>query len=425
MGKDLAHYSYIQALKGSDEDDPHQVLWLMKENTKGKNFVVMKAGIENISKMNEFLLMKKLEHQNIVKVYEMVQFPFNSYFYYGFTMQWGDQGTLADFIRLQATSVWLWIERDAFKLISQLVYGMSFIHQQKLIHNDIRPKNIFISGIGNQLLIGDFKLSVESGKTSNIIKKGNSRFIPPVCFGSMQVYNFRTDVWAVGVVIYMISYLKNPFEDDSDFQMVKKIREGQYETPARNFPNCDSLIKYCLQKDPANRVEDCCSLAKNPLISNFISQLEAKIHPNNFQFEKPKENERENSIKDSSDYSESLITDTTPPGFENTTETSGISEQEIWNMINRKLDPLWDCVSDLQKNKYNTSAAIKTLQKDVEVLKTKTQDINENAANHDLTVDNLVDEKEQLKIENETFSRSKYIRNQNHYKKEEEIIYWV
>ena len=50
-----------------------------------------------------------------------------------------------------------WTEKEALKLVSQLIFGMKYVHEQKIIHRDLKPKNIFMRG--DQLLIGDFDIS--------------------------------------------------------------------------------------------------------------------------------------------------------------------------------------------------------------------------------------------------------------------------
>ena len=51
-----------------------------------------------------------------------------------------------------------WTERKALKLVSQFVYGMSYVHEKGIIHRDLKPQNIFIA-VNDRVLIGDFDIS--------------------------------------------------------------------------------------------------------------------------------------------------------------------------------------------------------------------------------------------------------------------------
>ena len=51
-----------------------------------------------------------------------------------------------------------WNEKKALKLVSQFVYGMSYVHEKGVIHRDLKPRNIFLE-FGDRVLIGDFDIS--------------------------------------------------------------------------------------------------------------------------------------------------------------------------------------------------------------------------------------------------------------------------
>ena len=116
--------------------------------------------------------MKDLKHENIVRVFKEESFKFGGNTYFGFTMRWGSEGkiliflksklmlgTLEDLIEKQSRTPNEWMEKKALKLVSQLVYGMAYVHENGIIHRDLKPTNIFIRCNDHQLLIGDFDIS--------------------------------------------------------------------------------------------------------------------------------------------------------------------------------------------------------------------------------------------------------------------------
>ena len=89
------------------------------------------------------------------------------------------------------------------------------LHHKKILHRDVKSQNIFIDAKG-VLKLGDFGISreLESKDAKAGTSCGTPLFMPPeVCLG--HKYDFKADVWAMGVILYELLCLKKPFESET------------------------------------------------------------------------------------------------------------------------------------------------------------------------------------------------------------------
>lgn len=237
----------------------------------------------NISKMNtrckedalnEVRFLSKLEHPNIVKYYD--SFIEEEHLY--IVMEYCEGGDLSKFLRshqdchLKEELVW--------KYIIQMCQGLSFIHQKKILHRDIKAMNIFISS-DDQIRIGDLGVAkaLQNHHSLSRTTVGTPLYMSPeIC--EERSYNEKSDIWALGCVIYEICAFKHPFEAKTFTSLVGKIVSGQYAPiPSIYSKELAALVDACLQKSGINRpaAED---ILKMPSVLQKIKHY--NIHPSAF-----------------------------------------------------------------------------------------------------------------------------------------------
>ena len=106
----------------------------------------------------EFKMMGNLKHENVVPLISNKLFDFDRNEFFGIFMPYYPRGDLEDFLNQKNSERRNWTENDALKFSSQLIYGLSYLHENQIVHRDIKPKNIFITE-NDQLKIGDFDVS--------------------------------------------------------------------------------------------------------------------------------------------------------------------------------------------------------------------------------------------------------------------------
>ncbi|KAI1374697.1 Pkinase-domain-containing protein [Hypoxylon crocopeplum] len=202
----------------------------------------------------EIAIMKKLNHPNLVQLIEVLDDPENDSLYMvlemckkGVIMKVGldDQADPYDDERCR-----LWF-RD-------LILGIEYLHSQGIIHRDIKPDNLLLTG-DDVLKIVDFGVSEIFEKTDNMKTSksaGSPAFLAPeLCQAKHgDVSGKAADIWSMGVTLYCLKYGRLPFRRDNVLEMYEAIRTEELQLPSDEDPNFVDLITKILDKDSETRL---------------------------------------------------------------------------------------------------------------------------------------------------------------------------
>ena len=114
----------------------------------------------------------------------------------------------------------LFSENDVKHILRMTLQGLNHIHAKEIIHKDIKPANLLFDS-QRRLKIIDFGLSIDRKDLKgekNGIKEGTNIFLPPEVFisrGKISAYNKPLDIWACGVMMYLLLAGKYPFSNES------------------------------------------------------------------------------------------------------------------------------------------------------------------------------------------------------------------
>lgn len=162
-------------------------------------------------------------------------------------------------------------EAVAAGYFAQLLRGVTFIHAHGLCHRDLKPENCMVERGTNKLKIIDFGLSKHQ-QSAVTLGVGTPDYMAPELLGSatggfsalqerkVGQYDARAcDVWAMGVLLYLLVTGQYPFEDPRQPQNVvatlQNIAQGKMRPlPRRISPECSDLISAMLTQDPTQRI---------------------------------------------------------------------------------------------------------------------------------------------------------------------------
>ena len=168
-------------------------------------------------------------------------------------------------------------EKEIINALIQLLLGLSYIHDKKIVHRDIKTKNIFIQN-ENTLRIGDFGIakifnSNKNSKNTNLNKMvGTPLYMAPECFKQNKKYSYKSDIWSLGCCIYEMCNLKHAFEGQFFPAVSIKISEGKrlplnkiYSKELRN------VIDNMLNLNPRNR-PTIASLIEKTFLKKYVGE---------------------------------------------------------------------------------------------------------------------------------------------------------
>ena len=165
--------------------------------------------------------------------------------------------------------------RDAIEFVLQACEALAECHRIGIVHRDLKPSNLFCSyGADGLPLIkildfGISKLSATLGEGAMTGKHGiigSPRYMSPEQFASPADVDLRTDIWALGVILYELVSGAAPFTGNTVIKLWEHVKTGVPATVVslrRDAPLAlDAIVRRCLEKDPDKRYQNVAELAK-------------------------------------------------------------------------------------------------------------------------------------------------------------------
>ena len=187
-------------------------------------------------------------------------------------MQFAPNGTLHS--RLHAQHGKALPEEKVWKIFIQALLGLRHVHSKKIIHRDIKSLNLFFDADDN-VLVGDLGIAKVLSPNTMFARTivGTPYYLSPeLC--EDKPYNEKSDVWALGVVLYeMCTGGKHPFDAQNEGALIRKIMKGVYPPlPAGKFSaQLSDMLKLCLTMDHRQRPDSAALLANTSLINRARS----------------------------------------------------------------------------------------------------------------------------------------------------------
>ena len=200
----------------------------VKRKQDGKTYAMKKVKISQLNTkerenaLNEVRILASLNHDNIVG-YKEAFFDEDSKTLC-IVMDFCDDGDLDSKIQKNVKSRGSFKEGDLWKWIHQILMGLKYLHDNKIMHRDIKCANIFLMKNGN-LKLGDLNVSkiVKMGMCST--QTGTPYYASPEVWGD-KPYDYKSDLWSVGCIIYELCALKPPFRGQNLEQLYKNVTKG-------------------------------------------------------------------------------------------------------------------------------------------------------------------------------------------------------
>lgn len=213
------------------------------ERSTGKEFalkIIDKAkccGKEHLIE-NEVSILRQVKHPNIIMLIEEMDTTTELYL----VMELVKGGDLFDAI----TSSTKYTERDASAMVYNLASAMKYLHSLNIVHRDIKPENLLVCEYPDKtksLKLGDFGLAtVVDGPLYTVC--GTPTYVAPEIIAETG-YGLKVDIWAAGVITYILLCGFPPFRSDNNLQedLFDQILIGKLEFPSPYWDNITDSAK--------------------------------------------------------------------------------------------------------------------------------------------------------------------------------------
>jgi len=200
---------------------------------------------------SEIAILSKIAHSNIIQLEEVFDFPTEKYL----IMEYVSGGDLFDAIAHDIK----YTESVARDMIKDLANALQYLHDRMICHRDIKPENLLVIDMlhSKSLKLADFGLAVEVREPLFTVC-GTPTYVAPEILAETG-YGVKVDVWAVGVILYILLCGYPPFSSRTNNQeeLFDQILSGLFEF---NSPDWDDisypakeLISWSLVVDPLQR----------------------------------------------------------------------------------------------------------------------------------------------------------------------------
>jgi len=168
-------------------------------------------------------------------------------------MEYCDAGDLSQFLNINQQLGKNLPEEKIWKYFIQICLGLSHIHTKKILHRDIKSMNMFMTK-DDKIKIGDLgvaKVLMQTQFAKTFV--GTPYYLSPeIC--EEKPYNEKSDIWALGCILYEMCTFKHPFNATNQAALILKILKGKFDPIPKEFSNeLKIVIGLILQKNHFKR----------------------------------------------------------------------------------------------------------------------------------------------------------------------------
>lgn len=242
--------------------------WARSTNTRYALKIIDKTKcLGNVQMIeNEVSILRRAKHPNIIRLIE----EFDSQDKLFLVMELVKGGDLFELI----TTSTKYTEKVASRMANNMFSALAYLHAAGIVHRDVKPENLLVCEMNDgtkTLKLGDFGLATEV-KEPLLVVCGTPTYVAPDIL-SENGYGLKVDVWAAGVITYILLCGFPPFvsTDNNQEELFDKILEGKFEFLSPFWDDVSSsakdLITHVLQVDPEVRYS-AADVLKHPWVAN-------------------------------------------------------------------------------------------------------------------------------------------------------------
>jgi len=200
--------------------------------------------------MREADILAQINHPNIVKIFEYGLSPKENVPY--FIMEFVDGNPLNEHITAGDLSI-----KDKLVIIKQIASALAFIHEQGILHRDVKPANIIVMD-DKTVKLTDFGIAriAESELTITHEMLGTPAYMSPEAFNAAREKDQRSDIFSLGTICYELLTGIKPFSGETIAELMDSIQHEKPIEPMRIAPEIRPYVQDIMAKMLAKSPED-------------------------------------------------------------------------------------------------------------------------------------------------------------------------
>ncbi|XP_038249151.1 serine/threonine-protein kinase Nek11 isoform X2 [Dermochelys coriacea] len=170
----------------------------------------------------------------------------------------------------------IFTESQIIEWFIQLLLGVNYMHERRILHRDLKAKNIFLKN--NLLKIGDFGVSRLLMGSCDLATTftGTPYYMSPEAL-KHQGYDTKSDIWSLGCILYEMCCLDHAFTGHNFLSIVLKIVEGNTPSLPDRYPSkLNTVLHSMLNKNPSLR-PSAAEILKIPYIDEQLQNVKCKF----------------------------------------------------------------------------------------------------------------------------------------------------
>jgi calcium-dependent protein kinase len=231
---------------------------------------------------NEIGILKKLDHPNIMKIYEIIESPYAFFIVcepltggslmekilglkYDPSKNVSNRKEYVNQISLKIKSKDFGIDEEtAKKYMKDILYALSYCHSQNIVHNDIKPDNFVFENDSEtpKLKLIDFGIANHDPSETDEENIGQIHYRAPETFENLiyghesGISTYKSDVWGAGIIMFILLARECPIKGTSEKSVKSQLKKG-LKGPINNIIASEpakELLKKMLRIDPKKRI---------------------------------------------------------------------------------------------------------------------------------------------------------------------------
>ena len=264
FGKKLGTGNFAKVILGTCKHDFPQ--FKLKKGTSVAIKVIKKPAARAHDGQHRMLttemdILRSVAHANIVRLYEWYESETKLYL----VMEYHSGGELFDRI----VEMGRYSEEDARYFTFKLLNAVLYLHDRQICHRDLKPENILLASSDKdaELKISDFGLSkIKSFSMPSDVPDllmttqcGTPGYVAPEVLLEKRFYGTSCDMWAVGVIVYVLLCAAPPFFGRTEEEINRRVKGAQYRFPDKFWSHVSDAAKDFIRRllvvDPARRMK--------------------------------------------------------------------------------------------------------------------------------------------------------------------------